>query len=91
MEVKTSLFFSGTIKVSGSLRITKSLFAGRYIEAGWGIEAGGGIKAGWGIEAGENWGIYAGLSVRISYKAKHALVVAKKEPKNLLLGAFKRI
>ena len=89
LEVEGNIFFAGLIKVSGFIK------ASLRIKAGWGIEAGSGIKAGWGIEAGsgieagDDYGIYAGLRVRISLKAQYAVVVAKEAPKNLMLGIFK--
>jgi len=81
IEIECSLFFAGRIKATGHIRAKR-------VVAGWGIEAGTGIKAGTGIEAGEDWGIYAGLRLRISQKAQYALVIAKEMPKNLLLGLF---
>ena len=92
---------SGFIKASLRIKAGSSIEAGLDIKAGWGIEAGWGIKAGSsieagsdikageGIEAGEDYGIYAGLRIRVSLKAKYALVVAKEMPNNLLLGIFK--
>ena len=52
--------------------------------------AGGGIKAGEGIEAGGDFGIYAGLSVRLSLKSQYAIVSAKTEPPNIQTGTFKQ-
>ena len=77
LEVEGNIFFAGLIKVSGFIK------ASLRIKAGWGIEAGS------GIEAGDDYGIYAGLRVRISLKAQYAVVVAKEAPKNLMLGIFK--
>ena len=56
-------------------------------KAGEGIEAGWGIKAGEGIKAGADYGIYAGLRLRISQKMR-AVVIAATKPKNLLLGTY---
>ena len=77
LDVEHSIFFAGFIRVKGFLRAAKRIIAGS------------GIKAGWGIEAGSDWGIYAGLRVRISMKAEYALVVAKTEPRNIICGTFK--
>ena len=51
------------------------------INAGWSIKAGGYIKA------GADWGIYCGISLRISNKSQ-ATITAKSEPANILLGLF---
>ena len=69
--------------------------AGRGIKAGCGIKAGRGIKAGWGIEAGEgikagsDYGIFAGLCVKVTLWAQHAIVSAKEKPANLISGFWK--
>jgi hypothetical protein len=95
LEVEGNIFFAGVIKVAGFIEAGSGIKAGWGIEAGsgikagWGIEAGSGIKAGSGIEAGLDFGIYAGLRVRVSLKAQYAVVIAKEMPKNLLLGIFK--
>ena len=77
--------------------------AGCGIEAGWGIEAGDGIKAGLGIEAGDgieaglgiqagdDFGIYAGLRIRVSQKELYAIVSAKVKPNNLFCGVWKEL
>ena len=100
METETSLFFAGKIIVKGALKVDKWLLAGYGIEAGCGIEAGLGIKAGSGIKAGEgieagcgikagyDFGIFAGLRVRISQRKHCAIITAKKEPKNIICGEF---
>ena len=87
----------------GGIKAGESIEAGWGIESGESIEAGGGIKAGGRIEAGENieaggrieagwdFGIYAGLKIRISLKSQYAIVRAKTEPKDLLLGTFEKI
>ena len=73
--------------------------AGDGIEAGWGIEAGCGIKAGdgieagWGIEAGcgikagEEYGIYAGLRVKVTNREYRTIKAAKK-PDNIMCGEW---
>ena len=62
--------------------------AGGGIKAGWSVEAGGGIKAGWSVEAGGDYGIYAGLCVRVSQKTEYATIKAKTEPQNIICGQF---
>jgi len=68
--------------------------AGADIKAGLGIEAGADIKAGRGIEAGEDikagedFGIYAGLRLKISHKKRHAIIKAKGCPENIICGEF---
>ena len=71
---KKSIIFAGRLEVSG------------IIKAGWGIEAGEGIKAGWGIEAGCEFGIYAGLRVRIT--SEYRKIIAKTKPENIMCGEF---
>ena len=84
LTAEASLFFAGKVIVKGAIEVAK------WILAGGGIEAGGGIKAGEGIEAGNDFGIYAGLRLRISLKAEYAVVKAKEMPNNLLLGTFEK-
>ena len=76
---EASIFFAGKIIVKGILKTTKWLLSG------------GGIEAGESIEAGWDFGIYAGLKIRISLKSQYAIVRAKTEPKDLLLGTFEKI
>ena len=94
-EINTDgyVFFAGRIEARGKIRC-KAIMAGREIEAGWGIEAGCGIKAGCGIEAGEgikageDFGVYAGLAVRLSYKSRDAKITAKEKPANIICGEW---
>ena len=60
--------------------------AGDGIEAGLGIEAGRGIKAGDGINAGDDFGIFAGLRIRLNRWSIDAKVESKTKPKNLVSG-----
>ena len=69
-----SIFVCGRLEVTGKISCIGS------------IEAGDGIKAGRGIEAGENFGIYAGLSVRLDSNDRQ--VKAKQKPINLICGEF---
>ena len=71
---KKSIIFAGRLEVSG------------IIKAGWGIEAGEGIEAGWDIEAGYEFGIYAGLRVRIT--SEYRKIIAKTKPENIMCGEF---
>ena len=75
-----SIIFAGRLEVSGSIK------AGEGIEAGCGIEAGWGIEAGYGIEAGCEFGIYAGLRVRIT--SEYRKIIAKTKPENIMCGEF---
>ena len=73
-------------KVDGDLITEKSIiFAGR-LEVSGSIEAGWGIKAGEGIEAGCEFGIYAGLRVRIT--SEYRKIIAKTKPENIMCGEF---
>lgn len=73
-------------RIDGDLITKKSIiFAGRLevsgiIKAGWGIEAGEGIKAGC------EFGIYAGLRVRIT--SEYRKIIAKTKPENIMCGEF---
>ena len=84
-DVNMSICFAGTL-VFEKGAIAKS------IKAGWGIEAGGGIKAGWGIEAGGGikagceYGIFAGIRIKIKDWSCFAKVSAQSKPKNLISG-----
>ena len=93
------VFFAGRIEARGEIRC-KAIMAGREIKAGrgikacWGIEAGRdieageGIKAGRGIKAGEDFGVYAGLAVRLSDKSQYAKITAKEKPANIICGEW---
>ena len=93
-----SFFFAGSIKVRKNIKIEGFLIAGGSIEAGdgikagWGIEAGEGIKAGWGIKAGDGikagveFGIFAGLKIKIPEWSTQAIVKAREKPMNLISG-----
>ena len=61
--------------------------AGRGIEAGWGIKAGWGIEAGRGIEAGGEYGIYAGLRVKVTERVYRTIKAAEK-PSNIMCGEW---
>ena len=79
-----NLFFSGSLKVTGKISTIGS------IEAGLGIKAGGGIEAGEGIKAGWDYGIYVGISIKLSLKSKYAIIKSKTKPKNLILGEWQK-
>ena len=93
-----SIIFAGRLEVSGIIKAGCGIEAGlgieagcgieagEGIEAGWDIKAGCGIKAGWGIEAGWEFGIYAGLRVRIT--SEYRKIIAKTKPENIMCGEF---
>ena len=89
-EIQGDLIVEGGISIAGFLHVTGKIVC-KFLQAGRGIKAGDGIEAGWGIKAGEDFGIYAGLSIRLSMKAQYAIVSAKNEPKNLILGTYRQI
>ena len=73
-------------KVDGDLITEKSIiFAGR-LEVSGSIKAGCGIEAGCGIKAGCEFGIYAGLRVRIT--SEYRKIIAKTKPENIMCGEF---
>mgnify|MGYP007027117353 CR=1 FL=1 len=75
-EIEGDLIAEGSIIFAGQIKVSGS------------IEAGGGIKAGWGIEAGKDFGIYAGLSCKIT-DHKYRKIIASEEPENIMCGEFK--
>ena len=76
------------LKIEGDLIAECGIaFAGRIIVTGR-IQANF-VIAGGDIEAGADYGIYAGLSIRVSQKVKYAVVIANTRPKYLLLGDFR--
>ena len=83
IATKNSFFFAGKIIVSKGISVGGYLCAGRGIEAGWGI------KAGDGIEAGDDYGIYAGMRIRISDWETCGVVSANTKPCNLISGFWK--
>jgi len=82
-----SIEAGGYIKAGEYINAGLSIEAGEFIEAGEYINAGEFIKAGGYIKAGADWGIYCGISLRISNKSQ-ATITAKSEPANILLGLF---
>ena len=76
----------GSIKAGGYIEAGGSIEAGEYIKAGWYIKAGGYIEAGGYIKAGDNYGIYAGLCVRLDSDMRY--VKAKTCPQNLMCGEY---
>ena len=69
-----NFFFAGKVVVKGMISVAGYLMAGS------------GIKAGWGIEAGEDYGIFAGLHMKICRWELYAKVTAKTKPENLISG-----
>ena len=84
-DKEKNICFAGTIRASKYL-ILKNIKAGGSIEAGEYIEAGGSIEAGWFIKAGEDYGVYAGLRMRISDMKERGYIKAHENPKNLMCG-----
>ncbi len=78
LEINGDLISETSIYFAGFIRVTGKIISKIYLVAGE------------GIKAGEDWGIYVGLSIKISIKAKYVFVIAKTKPKNLLLGEFKK-
>ena len=80
------------IEAGWGIKAGASIEAGECIKAGLGIEAGECIKAGWGIKAGRGikagceFGIYAGLRVRITDNRRK--IIAKAKPENIMCGEF---
>ncbi len=72
-DKEKNICFAGTIRASKYL-ILKN------------IKAGGSIEAGGYIEAGEDYGVYAGLRVRISDMKEKGYVKAQEKPKNIMCG-----
>ena len=77
---KKSIIFAGRLEVSGIIE------AGEGIKAGCGIKAGKGIEAGCCIKAGCEFGIYAGIRVRIT--SEYRKIIAKTKPENIMCGEF---
>ena len=92
IKIDGSLFFAGKIVVKKGIAVTGYLKAGQGIKAGEGIEAGQGIEAGWGIEAGQgidagdDYGIFAGVKIKVGSWEIGAKVIAKSKPQNLISG-----
>lgn len=79
LDGNKKLFFAGSMDFKRSVFVS-SIFTGE------GIFAGEGIQAGCGIEAGDDFGVFAGLNVKISLWEKYAVVSASEKPKNLRSG-----
>ncbi len=77
------------INASWYIKAGEDIVAGGDIKAGWGIKAGGDIKAGGYIEAGNDYGIYAGLNVRLSEQEQYGYITAKEKPENIMCGNWK--
>ena len=77
-----------SIKAGWGIEAGAGIQAGPAILPGWAITAGWRIKAGWGIKAGEDFGVYAGLSVRLSNKSQYAKITAKEKPANIICGEW---
>ena len=73
-------------KIEGDYISEKSIFVCGRLEVTGKISCIGRIEAGDGIKAGENFGIYAGLIVRLDSNDRQ--VKAKQKPINLICGEF---
>ena len=97
-EKELDIVFAGRIFIKLGV-VVRRLIAGKGIKAGWGIkaykgikagwgiEAGRGIEAGWGIEAGGEYGIYAGLRVKVTERVYRTIKAAEK-PSNIMCGEW---
>lgn len=74
------------IEAGWSITAGTRIKAGGSIMAGTSLEAGWSIGAGWSIKAGEDYGIFAGLKVKVSLWKHSAKVQAKSKPENLISG-----
>ena len=86
IEAGGSIKAGGYIKAGWYIKAGEYIEAGEYIKAGWYIKAGGYIEAGGYIKAGDNYGIYAGLCVRLDSDMRY--VKAKTCPQNLMCGEY---
>ena len=90
--VKKGISITGYLNAGQSIEAGNSIEAGQGIAAGWdiaagnSIEAGNGIAAGRGIAAGDDYGIFAGVKVKIGNWEIGAKVIAKSKPQNLISG-----
>ena len=84
-DKEKSICFAGTIIARKDL-ILKNIKSGGYIKVGGYIKAGWSIEAGGYIEAGEDFGVYAGLRVRISDMKESGYINAQEKPKNIMCG-----
>lgn len=67
----------------------KGIKAGYNITAGSNIKAGRSINAGYNIKVGAEYGIFAGLNIKVSDWSKYAIVTAQNKPANLMTGFWK--
>ena len=74
------------IQAGYGIRAGCGIRAGESIQAGYGIQAGCGIRAGESIQAGDDFGVFAGLNIKIPLWEKYAVVSAIEKPKNLRSG-----
>jgi len=76
------------IKVEEIATKNSFFFAGKIIVSK-GISVGFNLLAGRGIEAGDDFGVFAGVRVRIANWSVKACVSANIKPKNLISGHWK--
>ena len=80
-HIDGDLISDSSIYVCGRLEVTGKITCKKCIEAGLGIKAGEGIKA------GKDYGIYAGLSCRLSM-SNHRKITARRKPGNIMCGEW---
>ena len=91
-EKELDIVFAGRIFIKLGV-VVRRLIAGKGIKAGLGIKAVKGIEAGWGIEAGRGieaggeYGIYAGLRVKVTERVYRTIKAAEK-PSNIMCGEW---
>ena len=91
-EKELDIVFAGRIFIKLGVVVRRliageGIKAGKGIEAGEGIEAGLGIEAGKGIKAGGEYGIYAGLRVKVTERVYRTIKAAEK-PSNIMCGEW---
>ena len=74
------------IEAGWSIEAGEYIEAGEFIKAGWSIKAGKFIKAGEFIKAGDDYGLYAGVCVRLSNMQNDGYITAQFKPKNIMCG-----
>ena len=78
-----------TLEIKGDLILEHSIFFAGSIKVSNNIFVSGDVTAGWSVTAGGDYGIYVGLSVRVSQKVQYAIVYSKTRPENLILGEWR--
>jgi len=89
IEASGSIEAGRSIKADWDIEAGGSIKADWYIEAGESIKAGRYIEAGGYIEAGKDYGIYAGLNIRLSGQKEYGYITADSKPNNIMCGYWK--